>query len=314
MSNLAYIQITRNCNQKCRFCSNPPSGWEDLKLEKVKKIINQFIKQKYDGVILTGGEPTLYKDLTKVIKYCNEKKFHCRIITNGQKTSDKKYLNSLIKAGLNHLHLSIYSHKEKVQSFLTQNKNSLKNIKRTLENLKEFKKVRVDINITINKYNSNHLSELVEFLVKKYPFVTHFVFNNLDPTTERVKKHPDTIPRLNDFVLELNKALQFLEKNQKTFRVERVPLCYLPNFEWCSTETRKIVKKEIRPVYFLDQRGYLLQENFIYQKGESCQFCTLSKICAGLYQMDKFYSSKELYPVFLSKKEIKQIITKIYVT
>ncbi len=314
MANLAYLQITRNCNQKCRFCSNPPTSCKDLELTEIKKIIRQFIEKKYEGIILTGGEPTLHKNLIEIIKYCRKIKFPCRIITNGQKTSEMKYLNSLIAAGLKHFHISIYSHFSQIQAFLTQNKDSLKNIKLTLEHLKKFKEVRVDINITINKYNANHLSKLVKFIVKKYPFVSHFIFNNLDPTTERVKENPDTIPKLNDFLLELNKALQFLEKNQKTFRVERVPLCYLPNFEFCSTETRKIVKKEVRPVYFLDKRRYLVQKNFIYQKGEVCQFCTLTKICAGLYQMDKFYSSKELYPVFLSHEEIKKIIKKIYAT
>lgn len=308
MAVLAYLQLTRKCNQKCRFCSNPPSGWKDLSLEKVKKIIDKYIKEKYDGVILTGGEPTLYQELLEVINYCQKRNFQCRIITNGQKIAQKKYLKSLIEVGLSHLHISIYSHYQKIQAFLTQNKNSLKNIKTALENLSEFKKVRTDINIAINKYNANHLSELVEFIVKNYPFVSHFIFNNLDPTTNRVKKNPDTIPRLNDFELELIKSLKFLEKNRKTFRVERVPLCYLPEFEYCSTETRKIVKQEIRPIYFLDERGFLKQENFIYQKGEACQYCNLSRICAGLYQMDKYYSSKELYPVFIS---LQSIIKKI---
>jgi hypothetical protein len=26
MANLGYLQLTRNCYQKCHFCSNPPTG------------------------------------------------------------------------------------------------------------------------------------------------------------------------------------------------------------------------------------------------------------------------------------------------
>jgi MoaA/NifB/PqqE/SkfB family radical SAM enzyme len=308
MATLAYLQLTRKCNQKCRFCSNPPSGWKDLILSQIKKTIEQYIKEKYDGVIFTGGEPTLYKYLPEIIKYCSDKKFPCRIITNGQKTAQKKYLQSLIVAGLQHIHVSIYSHQSKTQAFLTQNKDSLKNIKATLSHLNQFKQVRVDVNITINKYNVDHLYQLVKFIIRQYPYINHFVFNNLDPSTDRTAKNPETIPRLNDFELELIKALKFLEKNKRTFRVERVPLCYLPEFEYCSTETRKIVKKETRPIYFLDQKGFWKQENFFYQKSPICQNCHLSKICAGLYGMGKYYSEKELYPVFVAKGKIIQKI------
>lgn len=305
MANLAYLQLTRRCNQKCRFCSNPPSGLPDIDLVRAKKIINNFIKRKQEGVILTGGEPTLNKHLPEIIKYCSEKNFSCRIITNGQKTANFQYLKILKKAGLYHIHLSLYSIYPKIQSFLTKNKNSLKNIIKTLENLKKIKGITTDINTVINKYNADHLSENVKFIVKKFPFVRHFVWNNLDPLMIP-NSNFDTIPKLNDFELELHKSLEFLEKTGRTFRVERVPLCYLSDFEYCSTETRKIIKKELRAIYFLDKRGLLKQENFIYQKSSVCQFCFLNKICAGLYQMDKHYSSQELYPVFVSKEKIVQ--------
>ena len=304
MANLAYLQITRKCNQKCRFCSNPPSGWQDLTFDGVVKIIDEYVKQRYDGLILTGGEPTIYSRLPEVIDYCRRNNFPCRLITNAQKTADKKYLRILIESGLKHIHVSIYSHRPEIQDYLTQNSGSLDNIKRTLENLSVIKQVNTDVNITLNKYNANHLNALVEFIADKYPFVRHFVFNNLDPLSDRVKKNRDTVPKLVDFELELARALHFLDENGKTFRVERVPLCYLPGFEYCSTETRKIVKNENRPLYFLDKRGFRIQKNFYREKCSKCRVCLLNEICAGLYEMDKYFDSKELYPVFVPKDEI----------
>jgi hypothetical protein len=50
------------------------------------------------------------------------------------------------------------------------------------------------------------------------------------------------------------KAFSFLEKKRRTFRVERLPLCFMRGYEEASTETRKIVKNEERLVYFLDFR------------------------------------------------------------
>lgn len=303
MANLAYIQITRKCNQQCIICSNPPSGWRDLTLSKAKELVDKYIKAGYDGLILSGGEPTVYPYLPELITYCQRKKFPVRLISNGQKMADSRYVKVLAKAGLRHVGISLYSDNEKVQAQLTGNAKALDNIKQALSNLIKAK-IHVDICIAISKLNADHLSQVVKFVIKNYPEISHFIFNNLDPTANRVKDNPQTIPRLADIELELIESLKILSKNKKTFRVERVPLCYLPEFEDCSTETRKIVKKEIRPIYFLDKKGYKIQESFYRQKAKKCGSCSLNEICAGLIGLGKYYSDKELYPVFVSKELI----------
>lgn len=310
MANLAYLQITRKCNQECRFCSNPPSGWKDMSLTTAKKIVDGYRKKGYDGVIITGGEPTTYSQLCGLIEYCSTKKIYTKLITNAQKTADKKFLLSLVKSGLQHVHVSIYSNRRDIQSFLTKKEDSLENIKKTLGYLSRIPEVRTDINITFNKYNAGHISSVVRFIVKNYSFVKHFSFNNLDPASERAKENTDMIPKFSDLEVELVKMVKILEKYQKTFRVERVPLCYMPGFEHVSTETRKIVKKEFRPLHFLDKRGLVVQKNFYRDKPKKCKTCSLDEICAGLCAMDKYYSSKELYPVFVSKEKIIRKIRK----
>lgn len=317
MANLGYIQITRLCNQNCRFCSNPPQNIS-LPFSEGRKIIDDFVSKRYDGVILSGGEPTLSDELPTYIQYCAEKKFYTKMITNGQKLSSYPYLQTLKEAGLYHCAVSLYSCREEIQAFLTEKKDSLKNILKTLKNLQSVGGITVDINIVINKYNADHLSKNVEFIVGNFPFVIHFVFNNLDPFMNKASINTDTIPKLNDFELELHKTLSFLEKKSKTFRVERVPLCYMDEFAHCSTETRRFVKKEKKAVYFLDERGlfeqkdsqYSLKQNDLYYgKALCCQACTLNDICAGLYEMDRYFASDELYPVFVSKEKIVRKIT-----
>jgi MoaA/NifB/PqqE/SkfB family radical SAM enzyme len=307
MANLAYIQITRECNQRCIICSNPPSGWRNLTLARAKKLVDKYIKAEHDGLILSGGEPTVYPFLAEIISYCRIKKFPVRLISNGQKMADAKYLNSLVRAGLRHVGISIYSNNPKIQAQITRNDGALVNVEAALKNLIKAK-IRIDICIAISKLNADHLSSVVRFILKKYPSITHFVFNNLDPTASRVKENPHTIPRLTDLEVELIKSLNLLVKHKKTCRVERIPLCYLPEFEYCSTETRKIVKKETRPIYFLDEKGFLLQEGFVHEKGRQCKICFLNDICAGLFQAGKYFDMKELYPVFVSKEEIKRKI------
>ncbi len=304
MANLAYLQITRKCNQNCRFCSNPPTQ-KNRSLAFFKKMVNYYAKNKYDGIVFSGGEPTLYPQLPHLITHALDKGLHCRVITNGQKIADPGYLRELADAGLKHICLSVYSDDPKIQGFLADNKPSLRKIKKALDNLKGTG-ITVDIATVINKYNANHLSRIVRWLTDAYPFINHFIWNNLDPMMNRASSHPDTIPRLIDFELELHRAMTILRERGKTFRAERIPLCYMSSFAHCSTETRKIIKNEERMVFFLDAKGLVRQKKWSYDKAKCCAACTLSEICAGLYQMDRFFSSKELYPLFIDKEIIKE--------
>ena len=307
MASLAYIQVTRKCNQRCRFCSNPPNK-RSISLEEGQKLIDFYIEEGYEGVIFTGGEPTLSPILPDLIKYACKRGFPNRIITNGQKLADMEYLKILKDAGLSNINVSFYSFKKDVQAFLTKKEDSLTNIILALENLGKIGGISVNVNTVINHYNADHLFENVKWIVENFPFVRHFVWNNLDPLMNRARRHPDTIPKLNEFELSLQKAMQFLESKGKTFRLERIPLCYLKGYEHLLNETRKLVKGEERLTFFLDKRGLLREkewgQKYGYGKADCCKVCFLNTICPGLYQIDRYYSSKELHPVFVDKKKI----------
>ena len=99
MARLSYIQVDRVCNQSCIFCSNPETG-AFMPLAKAKALVDMYKSNGDDGVIISGGEPTLYEDLAKLIAYCRQRDMPARIITNGQKTADLQYFRSLVDAGL----------------------------------------------------------------------------------------------------------------------------------------------------------------------------------------------------------------------
>lgn len=307
MANLGYIQITRICDQECLFCSNPANG-KVIDLSAAKKVVDDYIARGYTGIIWTGGEPTLYPRLPELITYANKQGIHSRIITNGQRLADADYFKKLVDAGLKHVNISLFSHKPKIQNFLAQKNDSYRRITKALQNAQNIG-VTTHVNTVINSYNADHLSDIVKFVVKKYPIVNHFIWNNMDPLMNRASKNINTIPSLNAFELELSKAMKFLDDNNKTFRVERVPLCYMTEYAQYSTETRKIVKAEERSVHFLDEKKEVRQKKWEHGKAACCAVCALNGICAGLWQMDAYYSSKELYPVFVDPDTIrKQIV------
>jgi len=80
------VLFTPGCNLRCPFCHNwrivldpkPPF----LNEENALKILEE--RKKYiDSVVITGGEPTIHKELPKFMKKLKEKGFKVKLDTNG---------------------------------------------------------------------------------------------------------------------------------------------------------------------------------------------------------------------------------------
>lgn len=170
----------------------------------------------------------------------------------------------------------------------------------------------VQLNCVINKYNQNHLDKTVWFVIKNFPQIQHFVWNNLDP--EMMRKTEIALSCLADHDIaskSLSKAVRLLEDTWRTFRVERLALCFMRGFEYASTETRKIVKDEERIVHFLDSRETYRELDWEHEKIAECEKCDLNSICAWIYEYNKYYSYVKPIAQKLSKQEKENIINKI---
>ena len=85
-SKIASIVFTQGCNFRCGYCHNPEI--HDFKHESKYKT-EEFIeflktrKGKLDGVVITGGEPTLQSGLYDFIKQIKYLGFAVKLDTNG---------------------------------------------------------------------------------------------------------------------------------------------------------------------------------------------------------------------------------------
>lgn len=108
---LAAIIFTQGCNFRCHFCYNPmlvlPQTGKDVEIEKEKGFsplstedLFLFLRERYgrlEGVVITGGEPTIHPDLPEFIKQIKEIGYLVKLDTNG---TNPEMLQDLIKAKL----------------------------------------------------------------------------------------------------------------------------------------------------------------------------------------------------------------------
>lgn len=106
---LAAIIFTQGCNFRCHFCYNPmlvlpqkEAGKRNIEdpssIESEDLLL--FLKERFgrlEGVVITGGEPTMHKDLPEFIAKIKKLGYLVKLDTNG---TNPLMLEKLIKAKL----------------------------------------------------------------------------------------------------------------------------------------------------------------------------------------------------------------------
>lgn len=82
---MACIVFTQGCDFRCPYCQNP-----ELVLSKAKAVHQEEIfsflwkrRDKLEGVVISGGEPTLQKDLEDFVKRIKDMGYLVKLDTNG---------------------------------------------------------------------------------------------------------------------------------------------------------------------------------------------------------------------------------------
>jgi len=84
---IAAVVFTQGCPWRCQFCHNPALVKHEcfeksIPEEKIWEFVESRKKQ-LDGVVVSGGEPTLQPDLTGFLKRARELGFALKLDTNG---------------------------------------------------------------------------------------------------------------------------------------------------------------------------------------------------------------------------------------
>lgn len=84
----AWLTVNRRCNFRCRWCYAQGAGFsanDEMPLEHAKNITLILIGAGVKQLLITGGEPTLWKHLIDFNVFCQEIGLETTLVTNGMR-------------------------------------------------------------------------------------------------------------------------------------------------------------------------------------------------------------------------------------
>ena len=274
-----YMRLGYSCNNNCLFCVQGNKGRLFNKPTHEVKAELKAIRKKTSGVVLTGGEPTLRKDIIEIVSHARDLGFTLiQVQTNGRMFRYPDFCRRIVMAGANEFGVSLHSHKHEIHDDLVSCKGAFKETVKGIRNLKKIKQV-VITNSVITKQNYMFCSELAEFLCDLNVNLFQLAFPH--PHGNALEHFDSVVPRLTEVNGHVCNALSVGMKMGVKSRVEGIPYCLIKGYEKHDGNFF-IPPKNVLSVKNINDAKRNDKVNFV--KAKKCRNCRYYMICDGIYK------------------------------
>jgi len=207
---LLYIELTTECNSKCKYCDYWKSNPLAMDIKLLKEIETQFRGIQVSNLIFTGGEPLLHLNFIQMVKkiknIINPK--ICTLMTNGLLL--KKYEKELLTL-FSRIVISIDGFDE--NSYIKT--RGINGFNKVLENINfvkaRHKNIEIRIKTTLHPEFIPFIPNFIDIMKKNN--INKISFNALDTVSQNAfsrnnniqKQERYTIEAINDIILKLEK-------------------------------------------------------------------------------------------------------------
>ncbi len=135
----------------------------ELTTEEWQQVLQILWDAGVPHVCFTGGEPTLREDLVSLVQHGERLGQVTGLLTDGRRLKDRTYLDNLLLAGLDHLQITLISHKPEVHDAVIGKAGAWEETDAGLRNALAGD-IYVVVHVVVTTTNANSVGETVNYL------------------------------------------------------------------------------------------------------------------------------------------------------
>ncbi len=292
-----FVPVIYDCNDNCISCPVPRrKNKENPTFKDILREVNDILKIS-KHIELNGGEPTLRKDLLRILEYISQKNpEEVGLLTNSQSFYYKDFAKKISKIPHLKIVTTLYGPNAKIHDSITRTPNSFRYKIRGIKNLIK-NNVPLEIRILLHRLNYSYFDQIADFLINNFDskdFVKVIIMN--PKLTEQAKKNERLVAiKLTELAKVLENPIKRLIKNGYKVELYHFPNCVLPSSLFGLSKGLTVENSEVT---FL----------------KKCKDCAYKKKCSGVWgSYLRIFGGDEFRPIeyVLHKKEIVQRIKRI---
>jgi radical SAM protein with 4Fe4S-binding SPASM domain len=320
ISKTIHINLLNDCNLRCSHCFLP-AGLLPLSCLPVDTLID-FLKKLFNEVknpneiVLSGGEPMLYRGLPKLLRFIKESENNVTLFTNGLLINKNNI--TLLKQYVDNIQISMEGFsREKYE--LIRGKNTYDTLLKTFDLVKEYD-IPIVLAITALDEVFDDIEEhLVPFLQRlNFDNITIRINDEVDNKGSALHLNQSNFQQNHDKKIQMRNLLQRLEEfgyyteNTKGRNI---------HFSNCGIGANIVVNYDgsIYPCFFFEKPFFTLADSpekiVTYfnnlnkstgiDKIEGCKSCELKWICNGGCRLQNYLKHGDYTNIFCTE-EIKE--------
>ncbi|MCX8184582.1 MAG: GTP 3',8-cyclase MoaA [Sulfolobales archaeon] len=222
------LSVTNRCNYSCIYCHREGLDRvdEELSPEDWDFLVGVAVKLGLKFYKITGGEPLLYGGIVEVVNSVRRHGGIPSITTNGYLLEE--FAESLARAGIDHINVSIHSLKRDIYAALT----GLDSLDRVLAGVEKALKwgIKLKINYLVLKPNVDEVSDILHFassysadinLIELIPLgVSRELYEKLHVNLDSVVQYLETVSVRKDMESFQNRTVYILPSGSRVYVIK----------------------------------------------------------------------------------------------
>ncbi len=289
MKTRAIIKIHYLCNNNCYFChcsDNKRKGIGHSLAAKLEEASSLGI----DEILLSGGEPTIDRELFDIISQIRNERFSIGLISNGRMFSYKTFCEKLFRHDPRYFYISLHSAKREIHDRISMASGAWEQTIAGIQNITDAGfSDNLIVNCVITRENiediKNNVALLEKLGVKKikfsYPDVKGNMLHNRSLMVEPLKASE-----------KITLALDECERDGLIGLYDGLPYCYVPE-----RHRMKLDNLESNGILYMSEKfedRFFRTDEGERKKDAECIRCSLHSICRGYHPLNDMISVKPI--------------------